>query len=78
MPETIYDWLEAAAQERHIHATFHRTLARQESGWYHVPVHISDALDAYDKASILQDMEDSWNDQEPAPDYPILLVPSAN
>ena len=77
MPDTLYDWLQDAARQHHVQATFHRQLVREDGGWYYVPVHIADVLDAYDKASVLQDIENSWNDQEPTPDHQVLLIPSA-
>jgi len=40
-------------------------------------VYLNGELDAYDKASILQELEDSWNDREPAPDVKLLLIPAA-
>lgn len=78
MPETLFNWLQDAAQQRNVHAKIHRQLVREKNGRYYVPVHISDALDAYDLAGVLQDMENSWNDQEPPPDHQVLLIPAAN
>lgn len=60
MPETLFNWLQYAAEQRH------------------VPVYISGALDACDLAGVLQDMDNSWNDQEPAPYHRVLLISAAN
>ena len=51
--------------------------ARRENGWLHVPVFVEGEGDAYDIASVLQDIEDSWNDQEPRHEFQLLLVPAA-
>ena len=76
--DEIYEWLEREAKKRRIHALFHKELARQDNGFLSIPVYIQDVLDAYDKASRLQELEDAWNNQEPEPSYQLLLVPAAN
>jgi hypothetical protein len=53
-------------------------LVRPDNGWLYIPVYIEGDLDAYDKASRLQDLEDAWNDQVPKPDRKLLLIPAAN
>lgn len=78
MPETLFNWLQYAAEQRHVHAKIQRQLVRETNGRYDVPVYISDALDACDLAGVLQDMENSWNDQEPAPYHQVLLISAAN
>ena len=35
-------------------------------------------LDAYEKASKLQDLKDAWNDRAFKPDRQLLLIPAAN
>jgi hypothetical protein len=40
-------------------------------------LHIRGQVDAYDKAVILQDLEDTWNDQEPKPEIKVFLRPAA-
>jgi hypothetical protein len=80
MYEEIFDRLRAEAQARGIHATIYSDHAEERGGWLYIPVYISDEdgkYDAYDKVSLLQDMEDSWNDQEPKPSPRVFLRPAA-
>jgi|HubBroStandDraft_4_1064222.scaffolds.fasta_scaffold468687_2 hypothetical protein len=78
MYEEVHNWLQKAADNRHIHARFHMDLVRPDNGWLYIPVYIEDQMDAYAKASALQDLEDAWNDQDPAPGTQLLLIPAAN
>ena len=41
-------------------------------------VFVQGELDAHDRASILQEVEDAWNDREPPPEWKLLLIPAAN
>ena len=76
MYEDIDTWLRAEAKRRKIHAQIHMKQGELKSGWLYIPVYIEEG-DAYDKASRLQDLEDSWNDREPKPEPKVLLVPAA-
>lgn len=76
-PEDVYDWLRAEAEARHINANIYTHLARQEGKFLHLPVFIEGALDAYEFASRLQDLESAWNDQEPKPEWLLWLIPAA-
>jgi hypothetical protein len=78
MYEGIYEWLQSYAGGHNIHAQFHMNLARRDNGWLYIPVYIEYERDPYNKASLLQDMEDAFNDQEPTPDLRLLLIPAAN
>lgn len=76
-PEEVYEWLRKEAGARQITATVHSSSAKEEGGWLYVPVYVPGDLDAYDKASLLQELEDAWNHQEPEPDWQLLLIPAA-
>ena len=78
MSVDIENWLDQAVKERHLRANIHMERSRRENGWLHVPVFIDITGDAYDKAHILQELEDAWNDREPRPEIRLLLVPAAN
>jgi len=41
-------------------------------------VYTNGVLDAHDRASLLQEIEDNWNDQEPEPRVQLMLRPSAS
>ena len=78
MRDTIR-WLNNQIRERglqnaHVHEP---PVAREEGNWYFVPVYI-DIRDAYDKAVLLQEIEDEWEKQQVAPGRNLLLMPAAN
>lgn len=74
----VEEWLQKEAEHLKIRAQFHMELLKRDNGWLYIPVFIADDMDAYAKASLLQDLEDAWNDQEPVPDTQLLLIPAAN
>lgn len=43
-----------------------------------VTLYMAGQLDAHDVASLLQEVEDAWNYQEPTPTWKLLLIPAAN
>ena len=75
--QELADWLDAQFQSRHVDARVHRDLIRQDNNWYYVPVYV-DMRDAYDKATLLQQIEDDWQQQQPLQGGNLLLVPAAN
>jgi len=74
--EEIYQWLNRQAKTLNVQVTLFPDSARQEEEWLYLPVSVDGAANAYDRASKLQDLEDSWNEQEPRPEPQIFLMPA--
>ena len=74
--QEIYDWLSERAEHLGIKATLltHRT--KMSDGRLYLLVHIGNAVDAYDEATKLEELESSWNYQEPEPHPRIFLLPA--
>jgi hypothetical protein len=50
---------------------------RSDEGWLYVPVRLPLMSDAYEKAILLQEMEDGWNLATPAPETKLSLLPAS-
>ena len=74
--QEIYDWLNKEAKLRSIDATLIAHGAKLSAGRLYLRVYVSNASDAYDEASKLQELEGSWNYQEPDPQPHIFLLPA--
>ncbi len=74
--QEIYDWLNRKAKQLNIEATLLTHRANMSDGRLYLLVRVSNATDAYDEASKLQELESSWNYQEPAPHPRIFLLPA--
>lgn len=75
--EEILGWLESRADSTGLNARFHRNLVREEDNWLYVPVN-APGESIVDMANKLQELEDKWRDQEPEPDWQVLLIPAAD
>ncbi len=77
MYEDIQNWFCTEAQKRHIPAKFFMDGIEAHPGFIRIPVRIEDdSLDYGDRADRMQDLEDSWNDQEPKPKLLVILQPA--
>ncbi len=74
--QEIYDWLNQEAEQRGIEATLITHGATMSAGRLYLRVYIGNAADAYDEASKLQELEGSWNYQEPDPQPHVFLLPT--
>lgn len=72
----IYDWLNEKAKQLAINATLITHRAKLSEGRLYLPVYIGDVGDAYVGAEKLQELEASWNYQEPDPQPHIFLLPA--
>ncbi len=73
---TRSQWLNRQAKTLNVQVTLFPDSARQEKEWLYLPVSVDGAANAYERASKLQDLEDSWNEQEPRPEPQIFLMPA--
>ncbi len=74
-------WVEAEIQTRRIAAAVVREQIEEWLGDYYpfirIPIKMQDdALDAYDEAKLLTDIESDWNLQEPRPEKMLSLMPA--
>ncbi len=76
-PEEVCTWLVSEAKAQGIAAKVYKHLAKAENQILIVPVFVAGDLDAFDFASHLQDLEDAWNNQEPKPEWHVILRPAA-
>lgn len=75
--ERIFDFLESRAAEMGLRARLFREGAQDEHGWLLLPVRIEGIPELYENVSRLQELEDAWNNQEPAPEHKISLIPAS-
>ena len=73
----VSDWLRLKAQEMSVPATVYSDFAKEDRQFLTIPVHIGGDLDAYSFAGVLQDLEDAYNNQDPRPDWLLILRPAA-
>lgn len=77
MYEAVEAFLRERVAERGMSARFLFDQALMEGRWLRLLVYVEgDQYDAYDRASLLQDLEDAWNDQEPQPEPRLWLIPA--
>lgn len=74
--QEIYDWLNKEAEQLGIQATLITHGAKMSDGRLYLRVSVGNATDAYDEASKLQELESTWNYQEPEPHPRIFLLPA--
>ena len=73
----IFDWLNAQAAAQTSEVKLHTDWAEEDGRFLIIPARVTGDLDAYDKASILQEIEDSWNNRDPAPYRVAILRPTS-
>lgn len=83
MAVPFVEWLKSAFQQRHARVTIYDRRIKQEGRYYSVPVHVesvptesAEGPDAHEVASMLQEVENAWNFQEPQPKERLLLIPT--
>lgn len=74
----IYQWLERRAHALGIQVKLNFDGAKLEKERLYLPAYIENGGNAYERAAKLQDLEDSWNHQEPQPEPQIFLAPARN
>ncbi len=74
--EQIYNWLNKQAKKLDIQASLLTHKANMLKGRLYVPVYIENSTDAYDNSGKLQELEDTWNYQEPEPSLKVFLLPT--
>ncbi len=75
----ITDWIERQARAMNVPVTVYPSGVRPNGDWFHVPVAVESEeaeTDAYDRAVILQRIEDAWNDAPPLGGVNLFLVPA--
>jgi hypothetical protein len=75
--QELYDWLFVQAKNRPVGVVLHTDWATQDGRFIIIPARVDGDPDAYDQASILQDIEDSWNNRRPRPHWLAILRPTA-
>ena len=73
----IYSWLRTQIQAQPVTVRVHEEWAEEDGRLLIVPARVEGDFDAYDKAGILQDLEDSWNNREPVPARVLILRPTS-
>jgi hypothetical protein len=75
--EEAFAWLRREAASQSATVNLHTDWAEQEGRFVIIPARVEGDLDAYDKAGILQEIEDSWNNREPRPHWQAILRPTS-
>jgi hypothetical protein len=74
--DTILQWLpEEMTQRGYAGSRVYDTAVREEGEWYYIPIYVP-LPDAYEKAVLLQSVEDEWETQRLG-EHRILLIPAA-
>jgi len=73
----LFGWLQTQIQAQPATIRVHEEWAEEDGRLLIVPTRVEGSLDAYDKAGILQDLEDSWNNREPVPARVLILRPTS-
>jgi hypothetical protein len=74
-PAEVYEWLRDRAAQTNVNAVFHTHLARTDHNWIYLPVSVKGG-DIFDKAQLLQQLEDAWRNQATEPYWELLLIPT--
>ncbi|HZO91436.1 MAG TPA: hypothetical protein VFB38_24150 [Chthonomonadaceae bacterium] len=74
--EDIINWLREEARKNRKVSGFYASLDRQDNDWLYFAVRLEDKQDIYDKAVLLQKLEDAWHKAHPD-SWQLLLIPSA-
>ena len=73
--EQVLDWIRTQARSLSIPITTYPNSLVRDGNWMHVPVTVDKDGDAYERASLLQQIEDAW-DASKFGGVQLLLVPA--
>ena len=73
----VIDWLRAAAQKKNNVLEFSATLDRQDRDWLYFATRLRGPEDSYDRAIVLQALENEWEAEHPGSVWKLLLLPTA-
>ena len=74
--DEVLRWLSDRFSEKGVVATVHGNSAREDGDWLYLPVHV-EMTDAFDKATLLQEIENQWEENPLDRHRYLLLIPSA-
>lgn len=74
--QEIYNWLNEEAKRLGFDAVLLTHRANMSDGRLYLLVRIGNTADAYDEVTKLQELESSWNYQEPVPNPRVFLLPA--
>lgn len=77
MYDDVRNWLLGELNAQGRDGTVYIEHAKRDNGWLHVPVYVAGSNDAYDIATVLQEVEDSWNAKGSEHEFKLLLVPAS-
>ncbi len=75
MYEEILNWLRNYVREQGLQVRIHE-VAQTDDPYLYIPAHVAGEIGVYQRAQLLQQVEDAWNNRVPAPPHRVLLVPS--
>lgn len=75
LADRVADWIRRRADEMHISVTLYPEGILRQGDWLNVPAAVNEKGDAYDRASLLQQIEDAW-DPAAQQGLNLLLVPT--
>jgi len=74
--DAVYSWLEDAAKQRGLEKRVSAAFVRQDGKYLHFAVRLQVSGDAYDRAKVLQELEDAWDTEHPDSQWHLLLLPT--
>ena len=72
----LFVWLNQQLRERGLKGHVYQQISKQDRGWYYVPLYI-EMRDAYDKATLMQQIEDAWEARDSKPGTKLRLRPAS-
>lgn len=75
LADRVAEWVRRRADEMHVSVTLYPEGIVRQGDWLNVPASVNEKGDAYDRASLLQQIEDAW-DPAAQQGLNLLLVPA--
>jgi hypothetical protein len=73
----VLEWLTVAATKKQNVKEFSATLDRKDRNWLYFATRLRGPEDVYDRAILLQSLEDDWEAEHPNSIWKLLLLPTA-
>jgi len=75
--DEVLDWLRAAAKKKETVREFNASLDYQKQNWLYFATRLRGPEDAYDRAIVLQALEEEWEAEHPNSLWKLMLLPTA-
>ena len=73
----VSKWLTEAARLSGLSEKFHATYVRTDNDYLYFAANLTSSSDPFERAKVLQQLENEWEAQHPNSFWRLLLIPSA-